>query len=516
MAGSNQQLWLAWALVSAGFLLLLGMALFSTTDASASPQLARVRAWFLPGQTSHGHYQIELACEACHVKPFGGPELRQQACEGCHAAELKEAGDKHPLSKFTDPRNVPLLERIDATRCETCHAEHRPELTLAMGLTQPADLCVHCHDGIATERPSHAGMKFDTCSSAGCHRYHDNQATYEDFLLRHAEAPAMLARQETRSTNFAELAAVLPDYPSDRYPVRELAAEEADWPEGLPAAGEARRQWAHSAHARQGVNCSACHTPVLQAAADDDGPAESAAGGHGDAGDGPASLQWIAKPGDGSCAGCHLVQARQFRQGRHGMRLAVGLPPMRPREARLPMQKGAANRELGCASCHDAHRADRIEAARAACLGCHADEHSLAFDASPHGGTWARVERGEVAAAEAVSCATCHMPVMSERIGEFDLVLDHVQHNQNATLRPAEKMLRPVCMRCHGLGFATDALADAALVRNNFNGSPAVHVRSIRMAVERDEAIRRQRAMQAAAGAEAEAAAAAGTEGFEQ
>ena len=73
-----------------------------------------------------------------------------------------------------------------------------------------------------------------------------------------------------------------------------------------------------------------------------------------------------------------------------------------------------------------------------------------------------------------------------------------MQHNQNATLRPADKMLRPVCLRCHGLGFATDALADAALVRNNFNGAPQVQVQSIRMAVERDAAIRRQRQQQQA------------------
>jgi hypothetical protein len=34
-----------------------------------------------------------------------------------------------------------------------------------------------------------------------------------------------------------------------------------------------------------------------------------------------------------------------------------------------------------------------------------------------------------------------------------------VQHNQNETLEPAEKMIRPVCLHCHGLGFSIDALA---------------------------------------------------------
>jgi hypothetical protein len=475
MASSNQQLWLWWGLTSCGFLLLLGMGLFMTSRAAESPQLAQVRGWFLPGETTHGHYQIELACEACHVKPFGGPELRQEACEGCHGAELKDAGDKHPLSKFTDPRNVPLLERIDATRCETCHEEHRPEITLAMGVTLPADLCVHCHSEIAKERPSHKGMKFDTCSSAGCHRYHDNQATYEDFLLRHAGDPALLARIETHSTNFAELAAMLPDYPSGRFPLRELTAAEADAPASLAGSSAEEEDWAHSAHASQGVNCSACHT------------------------DPQSPETWVAKPDDRSCGGCHDLQKQAFQLGRHGMRLAQDLPAMRPALARLPMRDDAANHELGCTSCHSAHRVDRVTAARDACLGCHADEHSLAFNASPHGQQWARVQQGSLPAIEAVSCATCHMPVVTQRIGEFELVADHVQHNQNATLRPADKMLRPVCMRCHGLEFATDALADAALVISNFAGKPAVHVASTRMAVERDEAIRRERQQQAAA-----------------
>jgi hypothetical protein len=60
-------------------------------------------------------------------------------------------------------------------------------------------------------------------------------------------------------------------------------------------------------------------------------------------------------------------------------------------------------------------------------------------------------------------------------------------------------MLRPVCLNCHGLEFATDALADSTLARRNFAGQPAVHVASTRMAVQRDEAIRRERQQAAAA-----------------
>jgi hypothetical protein len=60
-----------------------------------------------------------------------------------------------------------------------------------------------------------------------------------------------------------------------------------------------------------------------------------------------------------------------------------------------------------------------------------------------------------------------------------------VQHNQNANLRPNEKMIREVCMHCHGLGFSIDALADPKLVEANFRGSPARHIQSIEMAVRK-------------------------------
>ena len=52
----------------------------------------------------------------------------------------------------------------------------------------------------------------------------------------------------------------------------------------------------------------------------------------------------------------------------------------------------------------------------------------------------------------------------------------------NDTLRPNDKMIRAACMDCHGLGFAIDALADPALVANNFRGRPGRHVESIHYA----------------------------------
>jgi predicted CXXCH cytochrome family protein len=130
------------------------------------------------------------------------------------------------------------------------------------------------------------------------------------------------------------------------------------------------------------------------------------------------------------------------------------------------MHAAAAGRELGCTSCHDAHASDTRRAATDACVGCHADDHSRAFPGTPH-------------AAAGVTCATCHMPG-----GE---------HNQNDNLRPSSKMVRTVCLDCHTMDLTLDALADAALVRRNFDGPPAVHVRSLEMVEAREKSRRRDK-----------------------
>src|SRR5262249_21341984 len=52
----------------------------------------------LPGKTSDGHYQIELACDTCHT-PFRGVE--NAACLRCHTALGEVANDSHPERLFS-------------------------------------------------------------------------------------------------------------------------------------------------------------------------------------------------------------------------------------------------------------------------------------------------------------------------------------------------------------------------------------------------------------------------------
>lgn len=407
------------------------------TWALAQPS-ARV---FLPGRTSDGHHQIEDACRGCHT-PFGGVE--QDACLRCHGRDLEEARDSHPPSKFTDPRNAQRTSVLDAAHCVTCHREHRHEMTRPMAVTVPDDVCFRCHAEIGRERPSHASLTFDTCSSGGCHNFHDNRALYLDFLVRGAGQPATLAdaRVPLRTRTVPTQGSV---------PAVDAPAAHRD--------PDVERAWLESGHAATGVGCMTCHSTE---------PSNPSA--------------WEARPGPGTCGRCHAPEQGGFLAGKHGMRLAAGLTAMRPELARLPMRSQAAHRQLGCGSCHDPHRTDTVTAAVEACEGCHDDPHTRAYRGSAHFRLWGEERRAPQQSGlggTGVSCATCHLP-RHEADGRVV-----VEHNQNANLRPNEKMLRQVCQRCHGLAFSLDAMADAALVRRNFAGPPPSAVESIRMALDR-------------------------------
>jgi hypothetical protein len=146
------------------------------------------------------------------------------------------------------------------------------------------------------------------------------------------------------------------------------------------------------------------------------------------------------------------------------------------------MKADAGNRALGCESCHGAHGYDTRRAAADACLGCHDDRHSRGWATTRHALAFRKEQAGAAAPGTGVSCATCHQPRTSHRAHGADVV--STSHDVSAALRPRDKMLRAACTRCHGLGFAIDALADDELVQRNFNGRPAVHVESLDM-VER-------------------------------
>ena len=464
--------------------------LLATAVATVWMTVAGPRTVFLVGATTSAHHQVEMACETCHAAPaFANPEVASDAlndaCRGCHEDELRDAEDSHAAKLFRGPRMARYRQALDPRLCTSCHLEHRPEITRPGAVTVATDFCIACHgegdQDVRAVRTSHAGLGFDTCASAGCHNYHDNRALYEDFLLRRAADPRHLSVPVHGPSALARSRQAHPAKPA---PPAQAPAE---------AVAEAvLREWARSAHAAADVNCVHCHAP---------GAAATGASAV------DIATAWVAAPGTAPCVTCHDAQASTFAQGRHGMRghplvaaprdagqalTAFGFnaqlaeaatwfaDPARPSamtvaEARLPMREDARHRSLDCVSCHGPHAVDIRFAAVEACAGCHADAHTRAYFQSPHYELW-RAELGGGAPGSGVSCATCHMAKRQHSGAP-------TSHNQSELLRPNEKMIRPVCLHCHGLGFAIDALADSELVARNFRGAPQGHVPSIDWAV---------------------------------
>ena len=468
----NILFWLIWLIGTASVGGYLAAAMFYGGD----------RSNLLIGKTTSGHHQIELSCNTCHGNGFTDADTIQKACLSCHENELKVAKDSHPIKKFRDPRNAARLEQLNAQKCVTCHTEHKPELvsSMGMGVTLPKDFCFKCHADVGKDRPhTHKDLNFEGCASSGCHNYHDNRALYERFLEKHAKEPEMKLTQLINNFNYEKL--------SEEY--GGLKRGDPLKPTEANAPKEHINQklldtWHQDAHAKNGVNCSACHQPNKDKQA------------------------WIKKPGIAVCASCHKEENKSFLAGKHGMRLAPDLlqskadpfnlpfkifkekklSPMRPELARLPMKQSAHGTELSCNTCHSVGKENHkfnIEKAKVqACLSCHDDEHSKAYLTSPHHELWQKELKGELPKGSGVTCATCHMPRIAVE-DEYENEVFIITHNQNDNLRPNEKMIRSVCSACHGLRFSIDSLADPNLIKKNFHGRSAFKIESIDWVLKR-------------------------------
>ena len=435
--------WITWLFLTA-----------SLTSYYAIALVGEDKSVFLPGETTSGHYQIEMACTQCHSESFSDEKVLQESCVKCHAKELKAVEDSHPKSKFTDPRNADRTAILDARLCITCHREHQPGITHEMGVTLPPDFCKLCHYDIEEDRPSHKNMAFDTCADSGCHNFHDNKALYEDFLLKHMDDQETLKPAQVAQRNLKDFY----KKNSGKTPVL-LTIEQHDAPDNISFKNDLLVRWAYTSHAASAVNCSDCHSDRQ-------------------------TSKWINKPNHITCKQCHEIEQGGFLEGKHGMRLKQNLSPMQVGMARQPMNNDESHKTLGCMSCHKDHSFDTNKAAVDACLGCHEDKHSKTYKDSAHYQLWLRESNGESDKNTGVSCATCHMPRIQKKYKGIERTV--VEHNQNLNLRPNEKMIRSVCMKCHGLGFSIDSLADAELIENNFNGFPAEHIKSIDMAKRRE------------------------------
>jgi len=97
----QRTLWAVWLVGTLCLAAYLGCAMQRVDKADA----------FLPGQTSYGHYQIEMKCTVCHTPMHG---VKQEACLNCYKTELEAANDAHPPKKFSTHATLtalPLLMR---------------------------------------------------------------------------------------------------------------------------------------------------------------------------------------------------------------------------------------------------------------------------------------------------------------------------------------------------------------------------------------------------------------------
>ena len=206
---------------------------------------------------------------------------------------------------------------------------------------------------------------------------------------------------------------------------------------------EIQELWQSSAHALAEVNCSSCHQEEK-------------------------TKELVVKPTAESCRSCHEYSVETFLLGKHGVRTLESLSPLTPAIAHLPMKDSAKGLEMNCNTCHNVHSVNTAQAATDSCLTCHNDRHSLNYKNSPHAQIVSNLQDLPRPNQNAVTCATCHLP----RTTQGDTVL--VNHNNTYNLKPRDRMVKDVCLNCHGLEHAYNSIFDDELVEANFAHLPTM------------------------------------------
>lgn len=370
------------------------------------------RTIFLPGLTSNSHHLIESSCNSCH-SPFSS--IPDNNCNNCHKNQLQE--DSHSQAKL-------LKAGLKKTNCIDCHHEHTGNLR---PITSRQDFCFSCHQKVITEKESHKAFTSVSCGTSGCHNYHDNIALNLEVIKKQlAVDPSDLTFQVLSLDREASNTSLTANVPAGTEVNQELISE-----------------WQSSYHAQASINCMDCHEG--------------------------ANKNFLKNPLQNTCVKCHGAEFSGLEKSVHGIRGYLKLSPLVQKMSRLPMKlKDDEHRKLNCFICHDVHTVNTRQAAVESCLKCHNDQHSQQYLKSKHATLFAP-EDTQRPGAQAVSCATCHMPRVEIVVeGKNKVVVDH---NNSSNLRPRDKMLK-VCLNCHDLEFSFNSIFDDEMIKNNFVGTP--------------------------------------------
>ena len=161
-----------------------------------------------PGRMNRGHEN--LACESCHqpapgtirqqlqanaryllglrssAVDFGDRNVVNDDCLACHERPF----DRHPVSRFIEPRFEDARKAIAPQFCESCHREHS-----GVRVTASIDYCSECHRDIDLKKEPldvpHSLLakqnSWDTC--LGCHDFHGNHTASPAQKLSEAVTP---------------------------------------------------------------------------------------------------------------------------------------------------------------------------------------------------------------------------------------------------------------------------------------------------------------------------------------
>jgi hypothetical protein len=165
-----------------------------------------------PGPMNTGH--ADLACTACHREAPGSVRQQLQAVVQ-HALGLVPAGadvgfapvsnaaclschdrpdDRHPVSRFLEPRFARARAALHPERCTSCHLEHHG---VRVTVGDPT-YCRNCHADTRLEHDpldvSHQKLvsagRWETC--LGCHDFHGNHRHVAPRRLDQALSPAQI------------------------------------------------------------------------------------------------------------------------------------------------------------------------------------------------------------------------------------------------------------------------------------------------------------------------------------
>jgi formate-dependent nitrite reductase cytochrome c552 subunit len=158
-----------------------------------------------PGSMNRGHER--MACESCHepapgslrqqlqanvryalglrhsAADFGSMNVENATCSSCHERPF----DRHPVSRFKEPRFAKVREKLVVDRCESCHSEHTGKR-----VTVDNGFCQNCHGDLTMKDDPldtpHAELvaKGRWLSCLGCHDFHGNHVMKTETRLGNA------------------------------------------------------------------------------------------------------------------------------------------------------------------------------------------------------------------------------------------------------------------------------------------------------------------------------------------